>query len=127
MARRTWTHDELAAMPDEAVSDRVARDVMGWRLMRDSHWYDRRGYTTEDWDWYPTISWSNAGLVIDRMLARGWTIQKFDHKGIAYVLIQMPNGITVRAWSTPAPRAICIAAILACQEWRAARRKKGAK
>lgn len=118
---KTYTSDELSDLADYELDIVVARTVMGWKLsgFGNKRVWERNGEAKYDlYAWGPTASWQHCGEVIERMLTRG-ALMTLGTNAAGFDLVGNHMG-----WMKNSPcRAICEAAVLATQAWRAGRRK----
>ena len=108
MARHKYTAPEIAGMHKWTLDAVVSRVVIGRRVAM---------------LFSPTTRWVHTGLVIERMLKRGMEISHFPGGACCYLM--SPTKDSYRPFHVVRPnpcRAICEAAVLATQAWRAARR-----
>jgi hypothetical protein len=121
MASKTYTSDELGNLTNPELDAVVARVVMGWSLVQAGRYVYAGAWKGTGWSedqWRPSTEWESCGLVIERMLKRGFLMTT----GTNYVSFELFNGY--RVWVKKSLcRAICEAAMLATQDWRAGRRK----
>lgn len=97
---------DYSTMPDDDLDALVAARVMGWQAW--SH--DRDG------PWRPSLYWSDAGRVLEKMREGGWLwMTEQTAKGhCGYVRAGV--GDYAHSTATTVLRAICIAALRAVEQ-----------
>lgn len=139
------TRDELLAMPDEDLRVLVAEKVMGWHHCGDDeplrlHTH-RGGYITKHgpWQvthgilgasWFPLTDIAAAWSVVEKMWERGWNVAvcawpdyepdkpyrvQIERRGAECRECGHCNTESEEVCAESAPRAICVAALLAVE------------
>ena len=95
-------------MKDTEITERAARDVMGWT---EDYKGKRHRVGQEDFD--PLNFWAHAGLVVEKMKEKGYNFM-LAHYGEQYYFHFYYGAFTGFVWGPPydsAPRAITVEAV----------------
>lgn len=114
-----YTQETLAALNGPELDAVVAEVVMGWtrgpwHFDKSDSWLLDGGYY--QWafeDWCPSVAWRCVGEVIGKLVGMGFGVETAYNgtTGVARIYC----GASICAAAAPAPRALCIAAIMAVQ------------
>jgi hypothetical protein len=123
------TLEQLQALPDDQLIEKVAVDVMGWwrrkePLTEREIWVNAGGeHAAYRRSWNPLTDWNHTMDAVERMRARGffWFVEdvflglgKDDLTRVGFVPAGASKHLSVH--TTQTQRAVCLAALLAVSQ-----------